>query len=224
MGILVVTAAAACVLLFGSALDGVKKYEVCTVYDNGVTHPSATYEKLMQYILDEDISYRVISAGDIIPSPWNDITLNILSPQKDLIIVGSRPDINENSVVMKVTYKDISYLLTGGAEKKAKEAMLAEGMNLNADILKAGHQGSYTSSTKAFLNVVIVISFGEGNEYGHPHKEPMKRFVQMTKHIYRTDMDRDVVVTNDGTAYSAVTRNAHGYEKVIWPNQPAAEV
>lgn len=211
----------------GSALDVLKRYEVGTVYDNGITHPSATYEKLMQYILEEDISYRVVSAGDKIPSPWNDVTLNVLSPQKDLIMAGSKPDINENSVVMKATYKNVSYLLTGDAEKKAEEAMLAVGSDLNADILKAGHHGSSTSSTKAFLNAVrpavIVISVGEGNEYGHPHKEPLERFVQMTKHIYRMDMDGDVVVTTDGEVYSVVTRKPHVYENVIVPNQPAAE-
>jgi len=211
----------------GSALDVLKRYEVGTVYDNGVTHTSATYEKLMQYILDEDIPYRVVSAGDTISSPWNDVTLNVLSPQKDLIMSGSVPDINENSVVMKATYRNVSYLLTGDAEKKAEEAMLDAGEDLNADILKAGHHGSSTSSIQKFLNAVrpavIVISVGGGNEYGHPHKEPMERFVKLTKHIYRTDMDGDVVVTTDGEVYSVATRKPHVYENVIVPNQPAAE-
>ena len=210
----------------GSALDVLKTYDVGVVYDNGVTHTSATYENLMQYILDENIPYRVVSAGDTIPSPWSEVTLDVLSPQKELIQAGSKPDINENSVVMKATYRNVSYLLTGDAEKKAEEAMLAAGANLHADILKAGHHGSSTSSTKAFLNAVspavIVMSVGEGNEYGHPHKEPMERFVQLTKHIYRTDMDGDVVVTTDGEVYSVVTRKPHVYENVIVPNQAAA--
>ena len=210
----------------GSALDVLKRYEVGMVYDNGITHTSATYEKLMQYMLDENIPYRVVSAGDTIPSPWSEVTLDVLSPQKELIQAGSKPDINENSVVVKATYRNVSYLLTGDAEKKAEEAMLAAGADLDADILKAGHHGSSTSSTKAFLNAVspavIVMSVGEGNEYGHPHKEPMERFVQLTKHIYRTDMDGEVVVTTDGEVYSVVTRKPHVYENVIVPNQAAA--
>ena len=205
-----------------------KTYDVGVVYDNGVTHTSATYEKLMQYILDEDIPYQVVSAGDTIPSPWSEVTLEVLSPQKDnLIMSGSKPDINENSIVMKATYRNVSYLLTGDAEEKAEEAMLEAGMDLKADILKAGHHGSSSSSTQQFLNAVhpavIVISVGAGNSYDHPHKEPMERFVAMTNHIYRTDLDGDVVVTTDGEKYSVVTRNPHVYENVIVPNQPTAE-
>ena len=212
----------------GSALDVLKTYDVGVVYDNGVTHTSATYEKLMQYILDEDIPYQVVSAGDTIPSPWSEVTLEVLSPQKDnLIMSGSKPDINENSIVMKATYRNVSYLLTGDAEEKAEEAMLEAGMDLKADILKAGHHGSSSSSTQQFLNAVhpavIVISVGAGNSYDHPHKEPMERFVAMTNHIYRTDLDGDVVVTTDGEKYSVVTRNPHVYENVIVPNQPTAE-
>ncbi|MDV0441940.1 ComE operon protein 3 [Methanocorpusculaceae archaeon Ag1] len=210
----------------GSALDVLKKYDVGTVYDNGVVHTSATYEKLMTHILDQKIPYRVVAAGDVISSPWQGVTLEVLSPQKDLIMSGKNPDINENSVVIKAVYQNVSYLLTGDAEKKAEEAMFAAGEDLNADILKAGHHGSSTSSTQKFLNAVspavIVISLGEGNEYGHPHKEPLERFVQMTKHIYRTDMDGDIVVTTDGNVYSVVTRKAHVYENVIVPNQAAA--
>lgn len=81
------------------------------------------------------------------------------------------------------------------------------------DVLKAGHHGSSTSSTQKFLNAVrpavIVISAGEGNEYGHPHAGQMERFVKMTPHLYRTDMEGDVVVTADDTAYAVVTRKTH---------------
>ena len=74
--------------------------------------------------------------------------------------------------------------------------------------MKAGHHGSSSSSTQQFLNAVhpavIVISVGAGNSYDHPHKEPMERFVAMTNHIYRTDLDGDVVVTTDGEKYSVV--------------------
>ncbi len=210
----------------GSALDVLKKYEVGMVYDNGIVHTSATYEKLMTYILEKNVPYHVVTARDLIASPWQDVTLEVLSPQRDLITAGTNPDINENSVVIKAVYQNVSYLLTGDAGKKAEEAMLAAGEDLNADILKAGHHGSSTSSTQKFLNAVspavIVISVGEGNEYGHPHKEPLARFVKLTQHIYRTDMDGDVVVTTDGNEYSVVTRKAHVYEKVIVPNQATA--
>ena len=64
----------------GSALDLLKKYDVGVVYDNGVVHTSATYEILMTYILDENIPYRMVAAGDMIVSPWRDVTPEVMSP------------------------------------------------------------------------------------------------------------------------------------------------
>lgn len=204
----------------GSGLDILKKYSVKRVYDNGVAHTSATYEKLMQHILDENIRYDIVKAGDKISSPWSGVSIDVLSPPGDLIMSGSSPDINENSVVLKVTYGDISYLLTGDAGKDAEEYILSTGYNTAADILKAGHHGSRHSSTKDFLNKVspdvIVVSVGEGNSYGHPHKEALERFAKVTNLIYRTDLDGDVVVATDGSKYSVVTGNgAYSLEKEL---------
>jgi beta-lactamase superfamily II metal-dependent hydrolase len=193
----------------GSAADVLKAYDVGVVYDNGVSHTSATYENLMTYILEENIPYRTVSAGDIIPSPWDEVRLDILSPPKDLILSGSDPDINENSVILQVTYGNVSYLLTGDAEKKAEQLLLNSGRASDIDILKAGHHASSTSSTQGFLNTVkpevVVISVGAGNSYGHPHDGPMERFAAITPYIYRTDQNGSVVISTDGSVYSVVT-------------------
>ena len=197
----------------GSAKDVLATYDVGVVYDNGVEHTSATYEKLLQYISDENVSYSLVREGDVIPSPWNGVKIEILSPPHDLIMTGSSPDINENSIVLNVTYGNVSFILTGDAGKKAETYILSTGTTIDADILKAGHHGSSTSSTDAFLKAVspnvIVMSLGADNEYGHPHIEALTRFAKYTDHIYRTDLDGDVVVTTDGSVYSVVTRNEH---------------
>ncbi|MDO5843821.1 MAG: ComEC/Rec2 family competence protein [Methanocorpusculum sp.] len=197
----------------GSILDVLKKYPVATVYDNGVEHTSATYEKLMTYILDNGINYEIVREGDKINSTWEDVSIEVLSPPQDLIMSGSSPDINENSIVLKVTYGKVSYLLTGDAGKDAEEYILSTSANINSDVLKAGHHGSRTSSSADFMKAVtpnvVVISVGDGNSYGHPHIEAMNRFVKFTDLIYRTDIDGDIVVTTDGSVYSVNTRNEH---------------
>lgn len=203
----------------GSAKDVLETYDVEVVYDNGVEHTSATYEKLLQYISDEKIRYTIIREGDVITSPWNGVTIEILSPPQELIMAGSSPDINENSIVLNVTYGSVSFILTGDAGKKAEAYILSAGKTVDAEILKAGHHGSSTASTDAFLKAVspnvIVMSLGAGNEYGHPHIETLTRFVKYTDHIYRTDLDGDVVVTTDGSVYSVVTRNEHVKENML---------
>lgn len=102
----------------GSAVDPLKKYEVGTVYDNGVTHTSATYEKLIRYIFDESIDYRVVAAGMRIDSPWSEVPLEVLSPPEDLIMAGEHPDINENSVVILASYQNVSYICWQGMQRR----------------------------------------------------------------------------------------------------------
>ena len=206
----------------GSALDVLKRYDVGVVYDNGVEHTSKTYENLMAYLVEEDINYTIVRDGDKVTSPWPEVMIEVVSPPQDLIYSGKKADVNENSIVLKVTYGSVSYLLTGDAEEKAEEYILSTKADIDADILKAGHHGSSSSSTKSFLAKVtpdvITISCGEDNDYGHPHIEPLENFAKFTtaEKIFRTDIDGDIVVTTDGTEYSVAVRNSpHDAAKIL---------
>ena len=205
----------------GSALDVLKRYDVGVVYDNGVEHTSKTYENLMAYLVEEDINYTIVRDGDKVTSPWPEVMIEVVSPPQDLIYSGKKADVNENSIVLKVTYGSVSYLLTGDAEEKAEEYILSTKADIDADILKAGHHGSSSSSTKSFLAKVtpdvITISCGEDNDYGHPHIEALENFAKFTtaEKIFRTDIDGDIVVTTDGTEYSVAVRNSPHYAATI---------
>ncbi len=206
----------------GSAMDVLKRYDVAAVYDNGVEHTSKTYENLMAYLAEEDVAYHVLREGDTVVSPWNGVRIEVISPPQDLIYSGSKVDVNENSLVLKITYGETVYLLTGDAEEKAEEYILSTHADIDANILKAGHHGSSSSSTPSFLRAVtpdvIVISCGENNDYGHPHIEPLESFAKFTTadKIFRTDIDGDVVVTSDGTSYSVKVRNnPHDAAKIL---------
>ena len=124
--------------------------------------------------------------------------IEILSPAKD----NYGDDMNNYSVVTKLTFGDNSFLFTGDAEKEVEEEMINNGVLTDIDVLKAGHHGSNTSSSQAFLDVVkpeyVVIQCGAGNSYGHPHEEPMQRFSALTNKIYRTDLQGSIVITSDG--------------------------
>ena len=206
----------------GSALDVLKRYDVGVVYDNGVEHTSKTYENLMTYLVEEDVNYKIVRDGDKVTSPWTGVMIEVVSPPQDLLYSGMKADVNENSIVLKVTYGSVSYLLTGDAEEKAEEYILSTKADIDADILKAGHHGSSSSSTKSFLAKVtpdvITISCGEDNDYGHPHIEPLENFAKFTtaEKIFRTDIDGDIVVTTDGTEYSVAVRNSpHDAAKIL---------
>ncbi|MFW7433669.1 DNA internalization-related competence protein ComEC/Rec2 [Vagococcus carniphilus] len=101
---------------------------------------------------------------------------------------------NNDSLVMMLTIKEKRILLTGDLEKEGEnDLMNQEDINLKADILKAGHHGSNTSSQPDFLEKVspkiAIISCGKNNRYNHPSKETLDNFGEISTKVYRTDLN-----------------------------------
>jgi beta-lactamase superfamily II metal-dependent hydrolase len=94
------------------------------------------------------------------------------------------------------------FLLTGDAEKLSESEILSRGYDIKADVIKIGHHGSSSSSSKEFIKKVgplyAVISCGQGNDYNHPHKETLKLLSSLGIKLYRTDIDGSIVFTTDG--------------------------
>lgn len=109
---------------------------------------------------------------------------------------------NEVSNVYRIRYGDISFLITGDLTKENEAEMLADGVNVKSTVLKIGHHGSKTSSSEAFLQAVSpicgVFCVGEGNSFGHPKPEIVKRFSDMGIRTFRTDKDGAVLFQTDG--------------------------
>lgn len=118
-------------------------------------------------------------------------------------------DLNDMSAVLKFTYEDASFLLTGDMEKTAERDLLESGQSMGARVIKLGHHGSSTSSSQAFLEAVdpsyAVISCGEGNKYNHPHTETLERMTKLNIRTFRTDRDGTVIFETDGKDISFQT-------------------
>jgi competence protein ComEC len=114
-------------------------------------------------------------------------------------------DMNNASIVLRLTYGEISVLLTGDAETEEEAWMIAQGSALDAQILKVSHHGSNTASSAAFLDrvrpEVALISCSADNQYGHPHREILDRLSDYGADVYRTDQDGTIEVITDGTTY-----------------------
>lgn len=112
---------------------------------------------------------------------------------------------NDNSVMIKIGYGNISLLFTGDCEWKC-EKELVKTQNIDVDVLKVGHHGSKYSSTYDFLEMVspsaAVISSGKENRYGHPTNETLKRLEHVGAEVYRTDLNGTMIFTTDGTKYA----------------------
>ncbi|HEU0014764.1 MAG TPA: hypothetical protein VFQ45_13845, partial [Longimicrobium sp.] len=111
-------------------------------------------------------------------------------------------DVNDVSAVVLLRYGGFSALLTGDASQGVEAALAARyGDGLRADVLKAGHHGSRTASSPAFLDRVrpelVVVSAGARNRYGHPHREVLDRLARRRIPVARTDLDGTVSIEVD---------------------------
>ncbi|MBU3182449.1 ComEC/Rec2 family competence protein [Clostridium psychrophilum] len=131
-----------------------------------------------------------------------------LGPDTSCVMLSPNSETYENtndySCVIKISFKNSSYLFTGDAAIEAEQELISNGYNLKAQVLKVGHHGSKTSTSPKFLNEVspkiAVISCGAFNTYGHPHTETLDKFKKINCMIYRTDIDKNIVLISDGTS------------------------
>ncbi len=109
---------------------------------------------------------------------------------------------NDNSIGLRLVYKDTSFLICGDASRESEEEMLRSGETLKSDVYMASHHGSRSSNSWRFLKGVdpeaVVISAGYGNPYGHPVKTVMKRIQRLGADLYRTDLQGDRTAVSDG--------------------------
>jgi len=121
-------------------------------------------------------------------------------------------NLNDMSVIVKLTHGENSFLFTGDAEYDEEQDVINNfAKELDCDVYKVGHHGSSTSSCEDFLKAVTpelcIISCGEDNSYGHPHYEAMERLESYTDKIYRTDVCGDIVVSSDKENLSVSYQN-----------------
>ncbi|WP_245546327.1 lamin tail domain-containing protein [Methanomethylovorans hollandica] len=186
----------------GGMLTTLNNYPVGQFIDSGYPHTSKTYENMLMAIDAQNILFHVAERGETINlAPGTEI--RVLNPKKE-----QSEELNENSVVLKITHGDVSFLLMGDAGLEAEENIMAAGYDVDVDILKVGHHGSTSASGYEFISAVSpdisVIEVGAGNDYGHPHANILQR-LQGASTVYRTDYDGTITITTDGSRYTVTT-------------------
>lgn len=124
----------------------------------------------------------------------------------EVLVAGPVTEYNDNlnntSIVLKVSYGDTSFLFTGDAEYEEEQSIMNAGYDISADVLKVGHHGSDTSTSYLWLRTIMpeyaVISVGSGNSYGHPTEQVLSRLRDADTTVFRTDMQGDIIAVSDG--------------------------
>lgn len=162
--------------------------------------------------------------GITIPSVNDSYALG--SATVHILGVNSASETNDTSIVLKIQYGETSFLFTGDAEREAEQVILDSGADLSSTVLKVAHHGSSSSTTYPFLREVMpqiaIISVGEGNSYGHPHKETLSKLKDADVQVYRSDLEGDIFVHSDGkkvtieTSKSSTKEPSSTNEAMVW--------
>lgn len=170
------------------------KFSCETVFMTEEEKDTKTYREVADTLKEKDYKKTVPVVGETYL--LGDAEFTILGPAQIM------EESNNNSIAILLTHGENKFLFTGDAEEEEELTLLQSGIPIEADVYKAGHHGSRTSSCKEFLEAVspqyAVISCGEGNSYGHPHAEPLNNFRAMGIQVFRTDEQGSIVVSSDG--------------------------
>lgn len=178
----------------GAAATIIKKYDVGEVWDSGYIHGSNLQKEFYQAVKDKKIPFKAPQAGYI--KNFGKVSVKVLAPVVRYL-KNTSSDPNNNSIVMLVSYGQVSFFMTGDMERAERDTFAIP----RATVLKAAHHGSSNGTNNWLLNRVrpkiITLSYSEGNKYGHPHKQAVKAINKFNLIRFDT-VDGTVCLATDG--------------------------
>ncbi len=173
----------------GGLDDVIDAFDIGTIYMPKVQTSTKTFEDVLDSISNKNLTVTAPKIGD---------KFQVGNANCEVMSVGEdSSNLNSTSIVIRMEYNNKSYLFMGDAETINESARDWP----ETDIIKVGHHGSQTSSSQKFLNQIkpkiAVIQLGQGNKYGHPHDEVIKRLEKLNVTIYRTDLQKDILIEQE---------------------------
>ncbi len=172
----------------------VESFDVDTIFTSPYAGDAASYLRFVETVENAQLTLEVPDQG--VQYRLGDARFEFIGPLED------HKNVNDDSLVMRLTYGDTNFLFTGDMTAKAEKELIEDGENVKCDVLKVGHHGSSGSSCYQFLYEaepkIAVISCGRDNDYGHPHEETLGRLKDAGVTVYRTDELGSIVIFSDG--------------------------
>ncbi|WP_394141280.1 S-layer homology domain-containing protein [Cytobacillus oceanisediminis] len=199
----------------GGLIDVLEQVDVKQVVDSGKSHTTQTYYEYLNLIDVKNIPYQVPGVGDLIHIDEN-VKIQVLNSGKET------GDNNESSIVLKVSYGEIDYLLTGDAGIESEKVM-GQVFDVSAEILKVSHHGSDTGSNYTFIQMVhpeaAIFSYGKNN-YGHPDPVIVQRMKNVSADLYSTYESGDIIVKTNGENYTVSVSPWDGQQPPVIEEPP----
>ena len=170
----------------------IQSFNIEHFYMPDVITTTKTFEDVLDSLENKKIRFE---------TPNIDDKLNLGEALIDIIYVGNDDNnLNNTSIVLKITYKNMKFLFTGDIEKDIEKELLNK--DISANILKVAHHGSSTSSSKSFIKKVspeyAIISVGKNNSYNHPNKSTLDTLNEYNIKTLRTDELGTIILSSDG--------------------------
>lgn len=176
----------------GGMDDIINNFKIDNYYMSNKLSTTKTFMDVLDALDGRNLKYTVPNKGDTLK--LGDANIKVIYPGDD------KSNINDSSIVLKMTYGKNSFLLTGDATSNVERKIYNE--DIKSDVLKVAHHGSSYSSTDVFLDRVkpyyAVISVGKNNIYNHPSNKTLEKLNKRNIKVYRTDLDGTIVFTSDG--------------------------
>lgn len=178
-----------------------KRYEIGQIISSDATHTTGEYLEWLKTIKEKNIPHKVGVKGE----KWEVGDCSIICEEWEIFYPEESfkdrkvDNLNNTSVVAKMTYGDFSVFLPGDAEREVLDRVASDN-NIDSDVLKVAHHGSDNGLTSNFLKAIspelAVISVGKDNKYGHPGKNTLELLKNLK--VLRTDLNGDIKLTSNG--------------------------
>lgn len=187
----------------GGMDDVILNFDIEHFYMSDAITTTKTFEDVLDALEEKQIKFE---------TPKTDDEFKLGDANIKVIYVGNDSEnLNNSSIVLKLTYKNIRFLFTGDMESSVEKTILDK--DIQADILKVGHHGSSTSSSEKFIKIVnpsyAIISVGKDNSYKHPNKKTLNTLEKYNAKILRTDELGTIIFTSDGTQFNYTNINTN---------------
>ena len=178
----------------GGLDDIINNFNINTIYMPDAITTTKTFLDVLDAIENNNLTYKVPKIEETFT--LGEATLEVLYTGVDT------KDLNNTSIVLRLDYKNTSFLFTGDATDITEKILLKKKQNLKVDVLKVGHHGSKYSTTTDFLNATnpkyAIISVGKNNTYNHPDTKTINKLNKYNIETHRTDKEGTIIITSDG--------------------------
>lgn len=170
----------------------IKKFNIENFYMPSATTSTETFLEVLNALEKKKIKLQTPTVGTKLQ--LGDSSIEVISAK------NKAEELNDTSIVLRLEYKNVSFLFTGDATTNVEKEILNK--NIASTVLKVGHHGSKYSNSAAFIRKVnpkyAVISVGLNNEFYHPHQVVLDKLEALNTQIFRTDQLGTIVISSDG--------------------------